>query len=266
LIYAKARLVPNDMLTQALKDQENHNGSIPRLELVGACLGAECSELMRSFSPGKYGKAYWWADSECVLKWIWDTKTCFKTFIHNRLATIHDITTVEFWRHVPSHLNPADMCSHGLNPGDLRWEFFIKGAEFLRLDESQWPQTNLTLAPKVVINAFTVSKYKLRVQEDLWATRMTTKLEHCDKKLRRIAHYVKTGRALLEYHYNGKVTPPKLEDGIPGPSDLHDAEITLVREIQAKHFLEEINFLLKLDIRDPEAQPELQKQNSPLLS
>jgi hypothetical protein len=39
-----------------------------RLELVGARLGVECSELLRSFSPGKYGKAYWWADSECVLK------------------------------------------------------------------------------------------------------------------------------------------------------------------------------------------------------
>jgi hypothetical protein len=136
LIYAKARLVPNDMLKQALKDQENHHGSIPRLELVGARCGAESSEFMRSFSPGKYAKAYWWADSDCVLKWIRDTKTCFKTFVHNRLATIHDVSEVESWRYVPSNLNPADVCSHGLNPGDAGWELFIKGAEFLRLDES----------------------------------------------------------------------------------------------------------------------------------
>jgi hypothetical protein len=127
LIYAKARLVPNDMLKQALKDQENHHGSIPRLELVGAHCGAESSEFMRSFSPGKYAKAYWWAVSECVLKWIRDTKTRFKTFVHNRLATIHDVSEVEFWRYVPCNLNPADVCSHGLNPGDAGWELFIKG-------------------------------------------------------------------------------------------------------------------------------------------
>jgi hypothetical protein len=94
------------MLKQALKDQENHHGSIPGLELVGTRCGAESSEFMRSFSPGKYAKAYWGADSECVLKWIRDTKTCFKTFVHNRLATIHDVSEVECWRYVPSNLNP----------------------------------------------------------------------------------------------------------------------------------------------------------------
>jgi hypothetical protein len=68
LIFAKARLVPNDMLKQALKDRENHHGSIPRLELVGAHCRAEESGFIRSFSPDKYARAYWWADSECVLK------------------------------------------------------------------------------------------------------------------------------------------------------------------------------------------------------
>jgi hypothetical protein len=131
LIFAKALLVPNNMLKQALKDQENHHGSIPRLELVGAHCGAEESEFIRSFSPGKYARAYWWADSEWVLKWIRDKKTRFKTFIHNRLATIHDVTKAEFWRYVPSNLNSADVCSHGLNPGDPNWELFLKGAELL---------------------------------------------------------------------------------------------------------------------------------------
>jgi hypothetical protein len=38
----------------------------------------------------------------------------------------------------------------------------------------------------------------------------------------------------------------------------------LVREIQAKIFPEKIKILLKLNIRDPEAWPELRKQNSRL--
>jgi hypothetical protein len=45
LLYAKARVMPNEMLKQALKDKENHNGSIPRLELNAACCAVECAEL-----------------------------------------------------------------------------------------------------------------------------------------------------------------------------------------------------------------------------
>jgi hypothetical protein len=56
---------------------------------------------------------------------------------------------------------------------------------------------------------------------------------------------LKTGRALLYHHHGGRVTPPVLEDGIPNLSDIHDAEITLVREIQVVHFSEEIDLLLK---------------------
>jgi hypothetical protein len=225
---------------------------------------------MRSFSPGKYSEAYWWADSECVLKWIRDTKTRFKTFIHNRLATIHDVSEVGSWRHVPSNLNLADMCSHGLNPGDAGWELFIKGPDFLRMDETHWPNTNLSVvrkvAPEVTINAFSVGQYEAKVEKDLWALRMTTKLEHWDKKLHRVAHYIKAGRALVEYHHQGRMIPPKLEDGIPGAVEIHKAEIILIREIQAKYFHEEIKFLLRLNIRDPLARAELRKQDSRLLT
>jgi hypothetical protein len=70
----------------------------------------------------------------------------------------------------------------------------------------------------------------------------------------------------LEYHHNGRTTRPTLEDGIPGAAELQDAETTLVREIQAKNFPEEIKLLLKLNIRNPEARPELRKRNSRLLT
>jgi hypothetical protein len=96
--------------------------------------------------------------------------------------------------------------------------------------------------------------------------RMTTKLEHWDKKLRRIAHFFKTERALFEYHHNGITASPTLKDGIPRAAELQDAETTLVREIQAKNFPEEIKILLKFNIRDPEARLELRKQNSRLLT
>jgi hypothetical protein len=147
---------------------------------------------------------------------------------------------------------------------------FLKGPEFLRLDESYWPQTNLTPAnkdiPEVVFNVFSVSQYEARVERDLWTMHMTTKLEHWDRKLCRIAPFIKTGRTLLEYHHNGGTASLTLKDGIPGAAELQDAETTLVHEIQAKNFPEEIKLLLKLNIRIPEARPELRKRNSRLLT
>jgi hypothetical protein len=177
---------------------------------------------------------------------------------------------VENWRKVPSSLNPADVCSHGAYSGDPSWNIFLKGSDFLSRPKSEWPQGLIeTVAdpiPEVAMNVFTVEVYKKKVKEDLWALRMTEKIECWDKKLCRIAHLLKTGRALLYYHQGGRVTPLVLEDGIPNLSDIHDAEITLVREIQATHFSEEIDLLLKLNVRDPDARPELRKQNSTLLA
>jgi hypothetical protein len=54
LLDAKASVVPKEMKRQALKDQECHNGSIPRLELNAARLGAERCETMEYSSPSKY--------------------------------------------------------------------------------------------------------------------------------------------------------------------------------------------------------------------
>jgi hypothetical protein len=130
LLNAKASIFPKEMKRQALKDQECHNGSIPRLELNVARLGAERCEFIEYSSPSKYRKNYLWCYSKCVLNWIKDEKTRFKTFIHDRLATIYNITDK------PSHLNPADVCSRGINPGDPEWESFLKGPKFLRLEES----------------------------------------------------------------------------------------------------------------------------------
>jgi hypothetical protein len=92
LIFARAHVVPADMLKQALKDQENHHGSIPRLELVAACLAARVCNMLRRESGEVYKSTVLWCDSECVLKWIFDTETCFKTFVSNCLSTIHELT------------------------------------------------------------------------------------------------------------------------------------------------------------------------------
>jgi hypothetical protein len=112
---------------------------------------------------------------------------------------------------------------------------------------------------EIAIGAFTVEKYRLKVKDDLWATHMTAKLEHWDSKLCRIAYFLKTGRKMLKYYYEERMDVPQLKVCISRIPDLYEAELTLVREIQAKHFPEEIDLLLRIGIGDPDDQLELRR-------
>ena len=81
-----------------------------------------------------------WTDSMVIQQYIANESRRFKTFVANRLAEIHDLTSDARWRHVPGKLNPADDCSRGLPvhalTHDHRW---LAGPEFLRRDVCQWP-------------------------------------------------------------------------------------------------------------------------------
>ncbi|GFT85360.1 uncharacterized protein TNCV_497561 [Trichonephila clavipes] len=60
-------------------------------------------------------------DSSIVLAWIQkEPNLCvLKTFVANRVATIHHLTNAEQWHHVSSEQNPADLVSRGLDPSSL---------------------------------------------------------------------------------------------------------------------------------------------------
>jgi len=110
-LFSRAHVVPIDMLKKALKDQENHHNSMPRLELTAACLAAKVRDMIVREIGFPFHRIVMWSDSECVLKWINDMDTRFPTFIKNRLTKIHELTKAVDWRYVPTDLNPADDCS-----------------------------------------------------------------------------------------------------------------------------------------------------------
>ena len=143
LLFAQAHVVPLEMARQALKDEEHHHNSMPRLELTAARLAAQLCDMISRESGEVYSHTFLYSDSECILKWINDTGTHFKTFIRNHLTQIHELSGVHEWRYVPTDVNPTDDCSRGLTPGDPKWKRFLEGPEFLWRDESQWPQTSL---------------------------------------------------------------------------------------------------------------------------
>ncbi|GBN52833.1 hypothetical protein AVEN_40770-1 [Araneus ventricosus] len=81
LIAAKARLAPMKKST------------IPRLELLGAALGARLAETVDSILRTA-SKTYFWCDSMVVLSWI-KKKEPWNTFVGNRVKEIRDLTNID---------------------------------------------------------------------------------------------------------------------------------------------------------------------------
>ena len=75
LLFSRAHVVPIDMAKRAIKDQENHLNSVPRLELTAARLAAVVRDMILRELNVTVTRVVMWTDSECVLKWIRDVKT-----------------------------------------------------------------------------------------------------------------------------------------------------------------------------------------------
>ncbi|CAH8508880.1 unnamed protein product [Schistosoma rodhaini] len=131
LVTAKARVAP-------LKVQ-----TIPRLELTAAVLAARMGFQLQSELDIKFSEVKFWTDSMIVLHYIRNEKSQFKTFIANRISTIHSLTKVDQWRFVPSKENIADFASRGVKfniDGVKVWE---EGPSFLKKPKECWPAVDI---------------------------------------------------------------------------------------------------------------------------
>ena len=131
-LLAKSRLAPIRTLT------------IPRLELSAAVLAVQMNAKLTRELQLDLGPSVFYTDSTIVLQYIQNTQKRFKTFVANRVSTIHSGSEPSQWHHITSTLNPADDVSRGLDAEKLiantRWR---RGPDFLMSTE-HWQSTEVT--------------------------------------------------------------------------------------------------------------------------
>lgn len=129
LICAKTRVAPRKSL------------SIPRLELQAAVLGSRLRKFVLQMLQLPVARVFMWSDSKTVLSWINSDTRRYKQFVANRVSEILENSNLEEWRWVPTALNVADDATKWKAAPDLRpsgrW---FTGPEFLKTDESKWPE------------------------------------------------------------------------------------------------------------------------------
>jgi len=127
IIAAKSRVAPSKAV------------SIPRLELMAACLAAQLAEKITKALELPMKRVTLWSDSFDVLFWVREQSRRYKTFVANRIGTIQTLTQADQWQYVPTKENPADLLSRGVSAKELtERELWWHGPTFLKTTEN-WP-------------------------------------------------------------------------------------------------------------------------------
>ena len=84
-VMGKARLAPIKPLT------------IPRMELSAAVVATKLDRICRQELSIPIDQSKFWTDSTCVLRYIENQDKRFQTFVANRIAAIHSVSSPFQW-------------------------------------------------------------------------------------------------------------------------------------------------------------------------
>ena len=174
-----------------------------------------------------------WSDSTIALNWIATEPYKLKTFVSNRITEIQDLTANCQWRHVPSLQNPADLVSRGQLPQEfINCMLWKKGPEWLSLEDSYWPPTNIEAielpekhVKSIIMRCLTITINKTNILQKYSSI----------GKLTRVMAYAN------RFVYNFKNKPKRV--GILKPIELETATHFIIRFTQSKSFAKEIEDL-----------------------
>ena len=182
--------------------------------------------------------ATFWTDSMIVLQYVTNEKRRFKPFIANRFTEIHNASTPEKLRHVPTSLNTADEGSRGTDKHALKSKCRSRfGPKFLLQPEDQWPVKETGKSPD------NDKEFEVEVEKHV---RFITRGSALDLLLRRYSSRPKLQTLVawlmrfVDYITN-KDGP--LKSARISISDMRKSTEKIVQMVQRQYFSEEIDFL-----------------------
>ncbi|UYV80986.1 hypothetical protein LAZ67_19002378, partial [Cordylochernes scorpioides] len=221
MLAAKTRVAPCKSLT------------LPRLELCAALL---LSQLYRSVVDSlkiDIGRTYLWSDSQISLSWIKSDPNRWKTFIHNRVVKIQQLSDRNSWRHVSGKDNPADCASRGIMPAALSGHtLWWQGPTWLKDNNFVQNQDNC---------------YGREChEEEKVALACQSRVSVCPEIVTKYSTFIKTRRIVawcLRFITNCRVSLKKREIGTLSKKELENAVIRIIGWIQEDEFREEMQDL-----------------------
>lgn len=205
--------------------------TIPRLELTAATLSVKVNYVIQKALNVTVDRTIFWTDSTTVLRYIGNDTSRFHTFVANRIAVIHDGSSRDQWRYVPSSQNPADDASRGIQSD--RW---LKGPDFLHHEEGSWPQPleGLGCDTDLEIKTFACSSEVTKTCEENSTLSLVHYHSSWIKLVKSVAWILRIKRKLRKQE-SDSVTNPFLTI-----ADYNDAKKSVIHIVQQNVFSEEI--------------------------
>ena len=230
---------------------------------MAATKAAEMKGAMEESIKRKFNRVFLWTDSECVLKQIADKTTRQKPFVANRLSKIRKFSGGDDWRFVDSKNNPADMCSRGIQAHEVeKWKFYLEGPDFLRKEESQWPERPIWEQVNVAALRSGGEEEEEEERGDggeekggQWWLEVAGRKGTWEGKLRLMVCLRKVGKRwrMLTEGKRSRARSREIEEAVRvTKNDYIMAEVTLVKAIQSKFFAREIKAAVEKGIRAPD--------------
>ena len=138
------------------------------------------------------------------------------------------------------NLNPVDLGTRGLKCNEIKSTEWLTGASLLKLDQNQWPKTDLPIQENSLLTATVAGDFLLSsVFSHLWCRISSF------AKISRILAYVKRfSDRLLPSRSGNQCEAQESSRSLSAP-ELASAELVIWKHVQAESFSNEIKALKK---------------------
>ncbi|GBM97161.1 hypothetical protein AVEN_153473-1 [Araneus ventricosus] len=207
--------------------------TIPRFEVAACLLLAQLTRKVLNALKLKIDQVLLWTDSTIALSWIDTSPHLLKTFVSNRVAQIQELTKEYHWSHITSKNNPADLLSRGIGAQFLvNNQFWFQGPDSFNSLNSE---TELSQSDKNYLSEF-------KSKDSVCLTVKTSAL--FDDVICISNNFQKLIRIIsLIFIFINKCKKNSKECGAPSKIERQNADIYILREVQARTFGNEIHSL-----------------------